>query len=113
MELHVVLTKSEKGSLGFTVTKGSDNTGCYIHDVVQDPAKSDGRLRPGDRLIKVRTIFKSKKNMSCTRERNLEGTEVGSVLLPELVRLCKYCMDYANILDNTSSKLLFDSLFLV
>uniref|UniRef100_A0A670Z268 Tyrosine-protein phosphatase non-receptor type 13 n=1 Tax=Pseudonaja textilis TaxID=8673 RepID=A0A670Z268_PSETE len=53
LELHVVLTKSEKGSLGFTVTKGSDNTGCYIHDVVQDPAKSDGRLRPGDRLIKV------------------------------------------------------------
>uniref|UniRef100_A0A670Z297 Tyrosine-protein phosphatase non-receptor type 13 n=1 Tax=Pseudonaja textilis TaxID=8673 RepID=A0A670Z297_PSETE len=53
VELHVVLTKSEKGSLGFTVTKGSDNTGCYIHDVVQDPAKSDGRLRPGDRLIKV------------------------------------------------------------
>ncbi|XP_015687845.1 tyrosine-protein phosphatase non-receptor type 13, partial [Protobothrops mucrosquamatus] len=52
VELHVVLTKSEKGSLGFTVTKGSDNIGCYIHDVVQDPAKSDGRLRPGDRLIK-------------------------------------------------------------
>ncbi|XP_034296322.1 tyrosine-protein phosphatase non-receptor type 13 isoform X5 [Pantherophis guttatus] len=56
VELHVVLTKSEKGSLGFTVTKGSDNTGCYIHDVVQDPAKSDGRLRPGDRLIKVNEI---------------------------------------------------------
>uniref|UniRef100_A0A6J0US88 Tyrosine-protein phosphatase non-receptor type 13 n=1 Tax=Pogona vitticeps TaxID=103695 RepID=A0A6J0US88_9SAUR len=53
VELHVVLTKSEKGSLGFTVTKGNDNVGCYIHDVIQDPAKSDGRLRPGDRLIKV------------------------------------------------------------
>ncbi|KAJ7327165.1 hypothetical protein JRQ81_016924 [Phrynocephalus forsythii] len=53
VELHVVLTKSEKGSLGFTVTKGNDNVGCYIHDVLQDPAKSDGRLRPGDRLIKV------------------------------------------------------------
>ncbi|XP_077789934.1 tyrosine-protein phosphatase non-receptor type 13 isoform X6 [Podarcis muralis] len=53
VELHVVLTKSEKGSLGFTVTKGNDNVGCYIHDVVQDPAKSDGRLQPGDRLIKV------------------------------------------------------------
>ncbi|XP_053112418.1 tyrosine-protein phosphatase non-receptor type 13 isoform X1 [Hemicordylus capensis] len=53
VELHVILTKSEKGSLGFTVTKGNDNIGCYIHDVIQDPAKSDGRLRPGDRLIKV------------------------------------------------------------
>uniref|UniRef100_A0A8C4VKH5 Tyrosine-protein phosphatase non-receptor type 13 n=1 Tax=Gopherus evgoodei TaxID=1825980 RepID=A0A8C4VKH5_9SAUR len=53
VELHVTMTKSEKGSLGFTVTKGNDNIGCYIHDVIQDPAKSDGRLRPGDRLIKV------------------------------------------------------------
>uniref|UniRef100_A0A7M4F3L3 Tyrosine-protein phosphatase non-receptor type 13 n=1 Tax=Crocodylus porosus TaxID=8502 RepID=A0A7M4F3L3_CROPO len=53
VELEVSMTKSEKGSLGFTVTKGNDNVGCYIHDIVQDPAKSDGRLRPGDRLIKV------------------------------------------------------------
>ncbi|XP_060103071.1 tyrosine-protein phosphatase non-receptor type 13 [Heteronotia binoei] len=53
VELHVTLTKSEKGSLGFTVTKGHESVGCYIHDVLQDPAKSDGRLRPGDRLIKV------------------------------------------------------------
>lgn len=50
------MTKSEKGSLGFTVTKGNDDVGCYIHDIVQDPAKSDGRLQPGDRLIKVRQL---------------------------------------------------------
>ncbi|NWU83378.1 PTN13 phosphatase, partial [Onychorhynchus coronatus] len=56
VELRVTLAKSEKGSLGFTVTKGNDNVGCYIHDIVQDPAKSDGRLRPGDRLIKVNDI---------------------------------------------------------
>uniref|UniRef100_A0A4X2M237 Tyrosine-protein phosphatase non-receptor type 13 n=1 Tax=Vombatus ursinus TaxID=29139 RepID=A0A4X2M237_VOMUR len=53
VELHIVLTKSDKGSLGFTVTKGTESVGCYVHDVIQDPAKSDGRLRPGDRLIKV------------------------------------------------------------
>ncbi|XP_075717007.1 tyrosine-protein phosphatase non-receptor type 13 isoform X2 [Rhinoderma darwinii] len=53
VELHVTLTKSEKGSLGFTVTKANDCIGCYIHDIIQDPAKSDGRLQPGDRLIKV------------------------------------------------------------
>ncbi|XP_061657139.1 tyrosine-protein phosphatase non-receptor type 13 isoform X3 [Syngnathoides biaculeatus] len=52
VELKVSLMKSEKGSLGFTLTKGSDHS-CYIHDIVQDPAKSDGRLRPGDRMIKV------------------------------------------------------------
>uniref|UniRef100_A0A8C4V7Y1 Tyrosine-protein phosphatase non-receptor type 13 n=1 Tax=Falco tinnunculus TaxID=100819 RepID=A0A8C4V7Y1_FALTI len=56
VELRVTMAKSEKGSLGFTVTKGNDNVGCYIHDIVQDPAKSDGRLRPGDRLIKVNDI---------------------------------------------------------
>ncbi|XP_061603232.1 tyrosine-protein phosphatase non-receptor type 13 isoform X2 [Phyllopteryx taeniolatus] len=52
VELKVSLMKSEKGSLGFTLTKGSDHS-CYIHDIVQDPAKTDGRLRPGDRMIKV------------------------------------------------------------
>ncbi|XP_049594937.1 tyrosine-protein phosphatase non-receptor type 13 isoform X5 [Syngnathus scovelli] len=52
VELMVSLMKSEKGSLGFTLTKGSDH-GCYIHDIVQDPAKSDGRLKPGDRMLKV------------------------------------------------------------
>ncbi|XP_061732538.1 tyrosine-protein phosphatase non-receptor type 13 isoform X1 [Nerophis ophidion] len=52
VELKVSLMKSEKGSLGFTLTKGSDHS-CYIHDIVQDPAKSDGRLRHGDRMIKV------------------------------------------------------------
>ncbi|XP_019738405.1 tyrosine-protein phosphatase non-receptor type 13 isoform X3 [Hippocampus comes] len=52
VELKVSLMKSEKGSLGFTLTKGRDH-GCYIHDIVQDPAKSDGRLRPGDRMLKV------------------------------------------------------------
>uniref|UniRef100_A0A8D2NDZ2 Tyrosine-protein phosphatase non-receptor type 13 n=1 Tax=Zonotrichia albicollis TaxID=44394 RepID=A0A8D2NDZ2_ZONAL len=56
LELRVTLTKSDKGSLGFTVTKGNDSVGCYVHDIVQDPAKSDGRLRPGDRLIKVNDI---------------------------------------------------------
>ncbi len=46
------LVKSDKGSLGFTLTKGNDNI-CYIHDIIQDPAKGDGRLRPGDRMIMV------------------------------------------------------------
>lgn len=52
VELKVSLVKSEKGSLGFTLTKGNDH-GCYIHDIVQDPAKGDGTLRPGDRMIMV------------------------------------------------------------
>ncbi|XP_056424718.1 tyrosine-protein phosphatase non-receptor type 13 isoform X2 [Hyla sarda] len=69
VELHVTLTKSEKGSLGFTVTKANDCIGCYIHDIIQDPAKSDGRLQPGDRLIKVNDVDVS--NMSHTEAVNL------------------------------------------
>ncbi|XP_032880228.1 tyrosine-protein phosphatase non-receptor type 13 isoform X3 [Amblyraja radiata] len=55
-ELHVTLKKTEMGSLGFTVIKGDDDVGCYIHDVIQDPAKCDGRLRPCDRLIMVNGV---------------------------------------------------------
>lgn len=52
VELRVSLVKSDKGSLGFTLTKGPDDN-CYIHDIIQDPAKGDGRLYPGDRMIMV------------------------------------------------------------
>ncbi|KAK7131478.1 hypothetical protein R3I94_016564 [Phoxinus phoxinus] len=52
VELKVSLVKSDKGSLGFTLTKGPDDN-CYIHDIIQDPAKGDGRLHPADRMIMV------------------------------------------------------------
>uniref|UniRef100_A0A8C9TI36 Tyrosine-protein phosphatase non-receptor type 20 n=1 Tax=Scleropages formosus TaxID=113540 RepID=A0A8C9TI36_SCLFO len=68
VELKVSLVKSEKGSLGFTLTKGNDMS-CYIHDIIQDPAKSDGRLQPGDRLIMVNDTDVS--NMGHTEVVNL------------------------------------------
>uniref|UniRef100_A0AAZ3R182 Tyrosine-protein phosphatase non-receptor type 20 n=1 Tax=Oncorhynchus tshawytscha TaxID=74940 RepID=A0AAZ3R182_ONCTS len=68
VELKVSLVKSEKGSLGFTLTKGND-LGCYIHDIIQDPAKGDGRLRPGDRMIMVNN--KDVSNMGHTEVVNL------------------------------------------
>ncbi|XP_056289160.1 tyrosine-protein phosphatase non-receptor type 13-like [Pseudoliparis swirei] len=68
VELRVSLVKSEKGSLGFTLTKGNDH-GCYIHDIVQDPAKGDGTLRPGDRMITVNNTDVS--NMGHTEVVNL------------------------------------------
>ncbi|KAL5018012.1 hypothetical protein ScPMuIL_003734 [Solemya velum] len=53
-ELEVTMTKRDSGGLGFTVAGGASTTGgCFIKGIVQDPALSDGRLRPGDKLIKV------------------------------------------------------------
>ncbi|KAM4854455.1 tyrosine-protein phosphatase non-receptor type 13 isoform 5-T5 [Thomomys bottae] len=90
VELLITLIKSEKGSLGFTVTKSNQSIGCYVYDVIQDPAKSDGRLKPGDRLIKVNDTDVS--NMTHTDAVNLLRTApktvrivVGRVL--ELPRL--------------------------
>ena len=54
-EFEVTLTKGVTGGLGFTVAGGVDTTGgCFIKNVVADPAKSDGRVLPNDHLIKVR-----------------------------------------------------------
>ena len=51
----MTLTKPDGKGLGFTVAGGAITTGgCYIKAVLQNPALSDGRLKPGDRLIKVR-----------------------------------------------------------
>ena len=54
----MTLTKPDGKGLGFTVAGGAITTGgCYIKAVLQNPALSDGRLKPGDRLIKVSRVF--------------------------------------------------------
>ncbi|XP_041865921.1 tyrosine-protein phosphatase non-receptor type 13 [Melanotaenia boesemani] len=52
-ELTVVLTKSRSGSFGFTVTRSKLDSCYYIQEILDNPAKADGRLRAGDRLITV------------------------------------------------------------
>ncbi|XP_058235782.1 tyrosine-protein phosphatase non-receptor type 13 isoform X2 [Hemibagrus wyckioides] len=52
-ELTVTLTKSRSGSFGFTITRSKLDNCYYIQDVLDNPAKADGRLRAGDRLIMV------------------------------------------------------------
>lgn len=54
-ELTVVLTKSRSGSFGFTITRSKLDNCYYIQEILDNPAKADGRLRAGDRLITVRT----------------------------------------------------------
>ncbi|TRY83635.1 hypothetical protein DNTS_003864 [Danionella cerebrum] len=52
-ELTVSLTKSWCGSFGFTITRSKLDNCYYVQDVLDNPAKADGRLRAGDRLIMV------------------------------------------------------------
>lgn len=48
-----VSLKKDGVEFGFTVAGGVSTGGCYIRQLVSDLAVSDGRLRPGDRILKV------------------------------------------------------------
>ncbi|CAL1578039.1 unnamed protein product [Knipowitschia caucasica] len=52
-ELSVLLTKSRNGSFGFTITRSKLDNCYYIQEILDNPAKADGRLRAGDRLVVV------------------------------------------------------------
>nr|XP_029496870.1 tyrosine-protein phosphatase non-receptor type 13-like isoform X2 [Oncorhynchus nerka] len=52
-EMCVVLTKLWRGGFGFTITRSKLDACYYIQDILDNPAKTDGRLRPGDRLVTV------------------------------------------------------------
>ncbi|KAI7805901.1 tyrosine-protein phosphatase non-receptor type 13 isoform X1 [Triplophysa rosa] len=56
-ELTVSLTKSWCGSFGFTITRSKLDNCYYIQGVLDNPAKSDGRLRAGDRLVMVNGLY--------------------------------------------------------
>ncbi|CAB1424807.1 unnamed protein product [Pleuronectes platessa] len=52
-EMTVILTKSRSGSFGFTITRSKLDNCYYIQEILDNPAKADGRLRAGDRLVTV------------------------------------------------------------
>ncbi|XP_068597095.1 tyrosine-protein phosphatase non-receptor type 13 [Brachionichthys hirsutus] len=52
-ELTVVLTKSRSGSFGFTISRSKLDDCYYVQEILDNPARADGRLRAGDRLIIV------------------------------------------------------------
>lgn len=101
VELQVSLVKSEKGSLGFTLTKGNDQ-GCYIHDIVQDPAKGDGRLRRGDRMIMVFPLSNSCLYNSAFADRDyLKPTLKKRSFISLKVRLL--AKSYGRVMNNVRS----------
>ncbi|XP_011879526.1 PREDICTED: uncharacterized protein LOC105568445 isoform X2 [Vollenhovia emeryi] len=52
-EFDIEMTKVE-GSLGFTLRKADSSAlGHYVRALVREPALSDGRIRPGDKIVAV------------------------------------------------------------
>lgn len=46
------------GSLGFTLRKEDHSAlGHYVRALVREPALSDGRIQPGDRIVAVSTYI--------------------------------------------------------
>ncbi|XP_028396908.1 tyrosine-protein phosphatase non-receptor type 13-like [Dendronephthya gigantea] len=51
--LDVVLHKGSSG-LGFSLAGGADTVGgCFVREIIGDPARSDGRLKPKDQIVMV------------------------------------------------------------
>lgn len=48
----------QQGSLGFTLRKEDESVlGHYVRALVREPATSDGRIKPGDKIVAVSIIF--------------------------------------------------------
>ncbi|XP_050079497.1 uncharacterized protein LOC126567280 [Anopheles maculipalpis] len=55
-EFEIVLTK-QQGSLGFTLRKEDESVlGHYVRALVREPALSDGRIQPGDKIVAVNDV---------------------------------------------------------
>lgn len=55
-EFDITLTKVN-GSLGFTLRKEDESVlGHYVRALVREPALSDGRIKPGDKIVAVSII---------------------------------------------------------
>jgi hypothetical protein len=51
-----MLTKVNR-SLGFTLRKEDESVlGHYVRALVREPALSDGRIRPGDKIVAVSIV---------------------------------------------------------
>ena len=54
-----MLTKVNQ-SLGFTLRKEDESIlGHYVRALVREPALSDGRIRPGDKIVAVSMVYNS------------------------------------------------------
>ena len=66
-EFEINMTKVN-GSLGFTLRKEDESIlGHYVRSLVKEPAISDGRICPGDKIISVSWLSHGTSNRFLTR----------------------------------------------
>lgn len=52
-EFEIIMVK-QQGSLGFTLRKEDESVlGHYVRALVREPATTDGRIKPGDKIVAV------------------------------------------------------------
>uniref|UniRef100_A0A182QSV1 PDZ domain-containing protein n=1 Tax=Anopheles farauti TaxID=69004 RepID=A0A182QSV1_9DIPT len=55
-EFEIMMTK-QQGSIGFTLLPTHEPTdGHYVHTLIREPALTDGRVRPGDKILAVNGV---------------------------------------------------------
>ncbi|XP_055324528.1 uncharacterized protein LOC129579051 isoform X4 [Sitodiplosis mosellana] len=55
-EFEITMVK-QQGSLGFTLRKEDESVlGHYVRALIRDPAASDGRIKPGDKIVAVNDV---------------------------------------------------------
>lgn len=56
-EFEIILVK-QQGSLGFTLRKEDESVlGHYVRALVREPATTDGRIKPGDKIMAVNDVL--------------------------------------------------------
>lgn len=56
-EFEIIVVK-QQGSLGFTLRKEDESVlGHYVRALVREPATTDGRIKPGDKIIAVSIVM--------------------------------------------------------
>lgn len=58
-EFEIIMVK-QQGSLGFTLRKEDESVlGHYVRALVREPATTDGRIKPGDKIVAVSAFMRS------------------------------------------------------
>jgi len=76
------------GSLGFTLRQEDNSVlGHYVRALVKEPALTDGRIQPGDRILSVRLCYKFLEplHVSCRNKRRNSAVSFRVIVAATLI----------------------------